>query len=108
MKSPQKTIAKLTGAKATTASKSTLTKKLSKSLNINFPIDKNIDVNDLEIRITVRGNEIVAKVFVKGVAELEQLLLVKPKPTPPPVTDDVIKAINRLKLNLTYKKLIKK
>ncbi|RZK49591.1 MAG: hypothetical protein EOO87_19840 [Pedobacter sp.] len=108
MNSPKKTIVKLTGAKVATASKSTLTKKLSKPLNVNFPINKNIDVNDLEIRITVRGNDIVAKVFVKGISELEQLVPIKPKPTPPPVTDDLIKAINRLKLNLTYKKFIKK
>lgn len=104
MKAPQKPMAKVATKKIAVSSKTILTKKATKALNVNFPVSKTLNPDDLEIRISVRGNEIVAKFYIKGISELEQLVPIKPKPTPPPVTDDVIKALSQLKLNLKLKK----
>lgn len=104
MKSPQKTMTKVATKKVAVSGKATLTKKATKTLNVNFPVSKTLNPDDLEIRITIRGNEIVAKFYIKGISEVEQVVMVKPKPTPPPVTDDVIKALSQLKLNLKLQK----
>jgi len=75
--------------------------KIKPSGSMNFSITDQVDFEESEIRITVKGNNVVAKFFLKGVPITEQVILVKPKPTPPPLNpQDIIKAIRRIRLNI--------
>jgi len=105
MKSLKKTIA-TAQAKAQVGTVNAKTaKKINLTHNVNFPIEKDINFEDFEIRITVKGNEIVTKFLNKGVLNASQIVLVKPKPSPPPLTPtEIINAIERIRLNLSLKK----
>ena len=73
--------------------------KIKPKNQISFSVDKDINFDESEIRITVKGNHIVAKFFLKGIPVKEQVVLVKPIPTPPPIKPgDVIKALERIRL----------
>jgi hypothetical protein len=74
--------------------------KLKPASNLNFSIDKDVNFDESEIRITFKGNNIVTKFLLKGLPVKEQVVLVKPIPTPPPIKpEDVIKALKALKFN---------
>lgn len=100
MKSPKKTIDITKGKNVQTANPKLL-EKLKGTQTVNFALHKNVDFNEIEIRITIKGNEIVAAFWNKGVLETQQALPIKPRPTPPPVDTDIIKAIKKLQLIFT-------
>lgn len=79
-------------------------KKFKGIQSLNFPITKGSNFEDLEITITVKGNEIVTKFLNKGILQSQQALPIKPKPSPPPVDTEIINAIKRLQFILSMKK----
>ena len=75
--------------------------KLKLSGNLNFKIKKDINIEETEIRITVKGNELIAKLYLKGVPLMQQVVLVKPIPSPPPIKpQDYSTALGRLRLKV--------
>lgn len=70
---------------------------------LNFKATKELIIKDLEIKIRVDGNDIIAHFYNKGELQAQQIVRIKPKPTPPPVIQEVINALNLLQLNLTVK-----
>ncbi|HEX8608177.1 MAG TPA: hypothetical protein VF679_06000 [Pedobacter sp.] len=78
--------------------------KLKPARNLSFSVAKDVDFDDCEIRLTVKGNNITAGFFLKGVAVSQQVVLVKPIPTPPPIKpDEIIKALKQIRLNIIRK-----
>lgn len=99
----------ITNAEFSKATTKTINPKILEKLNpsgiVNFSVGKDINFDESEIRITVKGNTIVAKFLLKGVPVKEQVVLVKPKPTPPPIKpDDIIKALGRIRLKVIQEK----
>jgi len=75
--------------------------KLKLSGNLNFKIKKDINIEETEIRITVKGNELIAKLYLKGVPLMQQVVLVKPIPSPPPIKpQDYSTALGRVRLKV--------
>ena len=99
MKSPNKTF-DFSNQRIPRSLKPKIQKKLKGLQNLNFLVKKGTNFEDLEITITVKGNEIVTKFLNKGVLETQQIVLVKPKPSPPPVDIEIINAINRIQIRL--------
>ena len=95
MKSPKKTI-NITKAPSKTTTKTL--EKLKAVNKVNFSVPKDTDLSDCEIRITVK-NGIVANFYVKGKIIFEQVVIIKPKPTPPPI-HEIIETINTIKFNI--------
>ncbi|WP_354358189.1 hypothetical protein [Pedobacter sp. UYP30] len=77
---------------------------IEKLKKINFKASKDLSFADLEIRITVKGHGVVAKFYNKGVLEAKQVVIIKPKPSPPPVDHEIINALKQLQFNLIVKK----
>jgi hypothetical protein len=105
MKAPKK-ITEITEANASAKiANPKVLSKIKRSNNINFSVDKNVNFDESEIRITVKGNNIVARFFLKGIPVKEQVVLVKPIPTPPPIKPrDIIKALEAIRLNFNLDK----
>jgi len=103
MKTPQK-ITETTNQRIPRSLKPKVQKKLKGLQSLNFTLDKNVNFSEIEIRITVKGNDIVAAFWNKGVLETQQVLPIKPKPSPPPVDTEINNAINRLQFILNLKK----
>jgi hypothetical protein len=79
--------------------------KMKSIHSINFPIKEDIDFEDFEIRIAIKGNEIIAKFLLKGTPISEQVLPVKKIPNPPPMPNkEIIKALEQLRLSFNTKK----
>jgi hypothetical protein len=73
--------------------------KLKPYSKVNFTVGKDINFEESEIRITIKGNDIVVKFLLKGLPVMEQVVLVKPRPTPPPIQpDDIMLALERISL----------
>lgn len=100
MKSPRKTI-DITKTKAPSKATTKTLEKLKGTQAVNFALHKNVNFNEIEIRITVKGNDIVAAFWNKGILEAQQAVTIKPKPSPPPVDADIIKALKKMQLNFT-------
>lgn len=98
MKSPRKTI-DITSQRIPRSLKPKVQKKLKGLQTVTFALNKNVNFSEIEIRITIKGNDIVAAFWNKGVLETQQALPIRPKPSPPPVDTDIIKAINRFNVN---------
>jgi len=95
MKTLKKTIV------GTAEAKTSVIKKLANPLNVNFPIHKDTDLSDFEIRISKQDDKLVAKLFLKGLPVTQQTLPIRKVPNPPPVPNfDLIKALEQLRLNL--------
>ena len=103
MKSPRKTI-DITNQRIPRSLKPKVQKKLKGLQTVSFALNKNVNFSEIEIRITIKGNDIVAAFWNKGVLETQQIVLVKPKPSPPPVDLEIINAIKRLQFTLSLKK----
>jgi len=100
MKSP-KQITNAAISKATTKNYPKILKKLNPYGNVNFTVGKDINFDESEIRISIKGNEIITKFFLKGLPIMEQVVLVKPRPTPPPIQpDDIMSALGRITLKV--------
>lgn len=105
MKAPKQITKATTSKLAAITVKPTIIDKLKPSGNLNFSLGKDVNFDESEIRISVKGNEIVARFLSKGVLVMEQVVLVKPKPTPPPIKPrDIIKALESLKLKFSIEK----
>ena len=103
MKAPKKIT---DSAKTKIATKTTKTKTLDKlkpSRTLNFSLDDSVNIEDTEIRITVKGNDINVTLFLKGIPLMQQVVLVKPIPTPPPIKPEVLKALGALKIMFKHK-----
>lgn len=97
MKSPRKTI-DITKTKVPSKATTKTLEKLKAVNKVNFALPKDIDLSDCEIRITVK-NGIVANFYVKGKIIFEQIVIIKPKPTPPPI-HEIIETINKVRFNI--------
>jgi hypothetical protein len=96
MKAP-KQITNVAISKATTKNYPKILKKVNPYGNGNFTVGKKINFDDSEIRISIKGNEIITKFLLKGLPVMEQVVLVKPRPTPPPIQpDDVMLALGNI------------
>ncbi|UIR55640.1 hypothetical protein LZQ00_15385 [Sphingobacterium sp. SRCM116780] len=105
MKSPKKTTATSPAKAPIDKAKIKTDKKINLTHSVNFSVEKDINFEDLEIIITVKENKIIAKFLNQGVLNAHQVVLVKPKPTPPPLTPiEIINVIKRLRFNLLLKK----
>nr|WP_067058367.1 hypothetical protein [Mucilaginibacter sp. L294] len=95
---------------ATTLSKvpvsaASVLKKIKSPLTVNFPITKDINFDDFEISIKVEGRQIVVKLLDRGVPISQQAVPIKKVPAPPPwPKDDIIKALEQLRLNFNLLK----
>lgn len=97
MKSPKKTI-DITKTKAPSKATTKTLEKLKAVNKVSFSIPKNTDLSDCEIRITVK-NGIVANFYVKGKIIFEQVVIIKPIPTPPPI-HEIIEVFNQIRFNI--------
>jgi hypothetical protein len=102
MKSIKKTTAIVRG-KIPVSAVSVL-KKIKSPATVNFEITKDINFDDFEISIKVEGRKIVVKLLDRGVPISQQAVPVKKIPTPPWPKDDVIKALEQLRLNFNIQK----
>ncbi len=95
MKAP-KQITNAANIEAATKSYPKILKKLNPYGTMNLNVGKKINFDESEIRISIKGNEIITKFILKGLPVMEQVVLVKPRPTPPPIQpDDVMLALGR-------------
>ncbi|MES2064767.1 MAG: hypothetical protein V4456_22820 [Bacteroidota bacterium] len=98
MKPIKKTTA--TALSKTPVSAVSVLKKVKSSLTVNFPITKDINFDDFEISIKVENSKIIVKFFHNGEEVSQQAVTVKKIPGPPPwPKDDIIKALEQLRLN---------
>jgi hypothetical protein len=79
-------------------------KKIKSPGLVNFPITKDINFDDFEISIKVEGRKIVIKLLDRGVPISQQAVPVKKIPTPPWPKDEIIKALEQLRLNFNIPK----
>ena len=98
MNAPKKNASIGKSSVAGKTAKPKLFEKLNPAKKIQFVVGKDVDFNDCEIRITFKGNNIVTKFLLKGVPISEQVILVKPNPTPPPIPTIEFKQVNQIKL----------
>lgn len=85
MNAPKKNLNVAKNATAVQTARPKLLKKLSPASVIKFVINKDAKLEDYEIRVTFEGSNIVTRLLQKGVPISEQVILVKTKPTPPPI-----------------------
>jgi len=102
MKPIKKTIA--TALSKTPVSAASVLKKIKSPGSVNFPITKDINFDDFEISIKVEGRQIVVKLLDRGVPISQQAVPVKKIPTPPWPKDEIIKALQQLRLNFNLLK----
>jgi hypothetical protein len=79
-------------------------KKIKPSHTVNLPIAKGVDLNEAEISIKVNKDKIIVKFLHKGEEVSEQAVTVKKVPTPPWPKDEIITALEQLRLNFNIKK----